>query len=56
MLLVYLQGLLFVVELIVLGRLNEVAVVAALFKLHHDVEKARRAALCAFTKSFVVSG
>lgn len=49
-----LQGFHLVVDLIVVGRLDEVTVVAALLQLHHDVQEARRAALGAFTQSFVV--
>ena len=41
---------------VVLWGPDQVAVVAALLQLHHDVEEARRAAFDAFTQSFVVPG
>lgn len=51
-----LQGFHLVVDLHVVRRLDEVAVVATLLQLHHDVQEARRTAFGTFTQSFVVPG
>lgn len=42
-------------EIIVLWRFDEVAVVTALLQLHHDVEETRRASFRAFAECLVVS-
>lgn len=51
----HLQGLKAILSLIFLGRFNKVAVVAALFQLHHNVQETRCAPPGSLGKSFIVS-
>lgn len=50
------KNLLPVLSLILLGGLDQVAVVTALFQLHHNIQETRCAASCPFGKSLIVSG
>jgi len=52
----YQENLLPILSLVLLGGLDQVAVVTALFQLHHNIQETRRAASCPFGKSLVIPG
>lgn len=51
----HLQGLKAILSLIFLGRFDKVAMVAALFQFHYNIQETRCASPCSLWKSFVVS-
>lgn len=51
----HLQGLKAILSLVFLRRFDKVAMVAALFQLHHNVQETRRAPPRSLRKSFIVS-
>lgn len=50
-----LQGLNAILSLVFLRRFDKVAMVAALFQFHHNIQETRCASPCSLWKSFVVS-